>query len=361
MTFARPSVRYSILRALFCILLIFSLSEQANAHDPLHEDDHAGHRTHKAVHHDAQPIVDLARIRSLILAFRRTGDDRNLDAAWATLTPALEESIIKSETLVVAAFVAQSRHQFEYAASLLDRALEINNRNDEAWLLKASIHMVMGDSAQAISACKNLRGVSALILITCQARVAVLSGDAHSALGGLQRVLTLAGSKDSPPEFLAWSLSVAGDLAAVAGNNDQARRYFERSLAMSERTQVRAAFVDVLLEQAEFETALAAIPSTSTALPLVIRRLIALKQLHRIDELADISARVASEFEMWIADEDWLHAREMTRFYLDVIDRPLLARRLADVNFELQREPEDVRLVMRTRTLHRADSPSPII
>jgi hypothetical protein len=51
----------------------------------------------------------------------------------------------------------------------------------------------------------------------------------------------------------------------------------------------------------------------------------------------------------WIARDDWLHAREMARFYFDVVDRPELARHLASINVSLQREPEDLRLEERTR------------
>ena len=39
----------------------------------------------------------------------------------------------------------------------------------------------------------------------------------------------------------------------------------------------------------------------------------------------------------------------MTRFYIDVVDRPVVARRLALINIGLQREPEDLRLELRTR------------
>ena len=177
-----------------------------------------------------------------------------------------------------------------------------------------------------------------------------MSGNSHTALGQLRRVLALADAQEIPTEILAWSLSVAGDLAAAAGDGQPARLFYARSLSLSERTQVRAALVDVLLEQSEYETALAAIPSTTNALPLVVRRLIAAKRLNRFDEVADESAQVANEFEKWIAVEDWLHAREMARFYLDVVDRPVRARRLANVNIDLQREPEDLRLVQRTRS-----------
>ncbi len=253
------------------------------------------------------------------------------------------------ETLVVAAFVAQSRHQFRYAASLLDRALHSNSRNDEAWLLKASVHLVTGDVRRATDACKQLRAVPALVLLTCYGRIAVMSGDAVTALDRLRRVLLVAEQQELSPEILAWSLSVVGDLAAITGDGNAARQFYEYSLALTEQTQVRAALVDVLLVQSEYEAAMAAIPSTSTALPLVVRRLIAAKHLSSLNELADVSAQVANEFKKWIAAEDWLHAREMSRFYLDVFDDPGLARQLADVNIKLQQEPEDVRLLERTR------------
>ena len=53
---------------------------------------------------------------------------------------------------------------------------------------------------------------------------------------------------------------------------------------------------------------------------------------------------------MWIANEDWLHAREMTRFFIDVVDRPTLARRLALINISLQQEPEDLLLERHTQS-----------
>jgi len=68
-----------------------------------------------------------------------------------------------------------------------------------------------------------------------------------------------------------------------------------------------------------------------------------------MDDLESVLAQVQSEFNIWIANKDWLHAREMTRFFIDVVDRPDRARRLALINVSLQREPEDLRLEKRTR------------
>ncbi len=66
-------------------------------------------------------------------------------------------------------------------------------------------------------------------------------------------------------------------------------------------------------------------------------------------------SRVEQEFQVWIANEDWLHAREMARFYIDVFDEPVLARRLALINISLQQEPEDQRLERRTRPITMAE------
>ena len=73
------------------------------------------------------------------------------------------------------------------------------------------------------------------------------------------------------------------------------------------------------------------------------------KRLNQLQPLQPIIAKTEQEFERWMAAEDWLHAREMTRFYLDVVSRPDVARRLALVNITLQREPEDLRLLERTQ------------
>ena len=159
----------------------------------------------------------------------------------------------------------------------------------------------------------------------------------------------MADSQRLPPDVLAWSYSVAGDLAVAAGEPQEAVELYQHSLRLAERTQVRAALVDVLLNEAEFEDAWQTLDAGAPALPLLVRRLIVARQLERMNELGSVLAKVQNEFDLWIANEDWLHAREMTRFFIDVVDRPDLARRLALINVSLQREPEDLRLEKRTR------------
>ncbi len=331
---------------LYLVILAMMLAVPSLAHDPLRESSEYRH-----AHHDGSSVKpNLTTVRSLLVAFRETGDDSNLDEAWRILTPALESSTNDPETLVAAAFVAQSRHEFAYALQLIRKSLSINPDNDEGWLLLASIHLVRGDAVSAANACGQLRYVPAVVLLTCKGRVSVVSGDQHLALTRLKGVLSAIDVQHIPADMQAWSYSVAGDLAVAAGESMTARDLYQHSLALSERTQVRAALTDVLLHQGQYEEAWQALESAAPALPLLVRRLIVAKRLNRTAEVQSELDTVEREFEVWIANDDWLHAREMTRFFVDVVDRPALARRLALINIGLQQEPEDLLLERRTRS-----------
>ena len=332
-------------------LVTILASVPAFSHDPLsNEHDRQHSEQHSENDNDSHQRVNLSDVRALVVAFRETGDDRHLDEAWTLLKPALESASPDSETLITASFVAQSRHEFEYAVKLITKALTIKDNNDEGWLLLASIQLVVGEAEAAAMACRQLRNVPPVVLLTCKARVALATGNHQMAYVRLSGILNVADSQRLSPDVLAWSYSVAGDLAVAAGESQQAVGLYQHSLRLAERTQVRAALVDVLLSDAEYEIAWQALNDGSPALPLLVQRLIVAKHLGRIHELQQMLSKMQQEFQVWIANEDWLHAREMTRFFIDVVDRPTLARRLALINISLQQEPEDLLLERHTQS-----------
>lgn len=351
--------KHAFAAILMCTATVTAILASAPAlgHDPLENDHERQHSTDHIGHHNrSDELVDLSDVRAMVVFFRETGDDRYLDDAWTILEPALEAGSTHPETLIAASFVAQSRHEFEYAVKFITKALAIKNNNDEGWLLLASIHLVLGDEESAAMACRQLRNVPLVVLLTCKARVALATGDHEIALERLNAILKVSDSQHLPLDVLAWSYSVAGDLAVAAGKPEQAMTLYRQSLTLAERTQVRAALVDALLSEAKFEIAWQELEESSLALPLLVRRLIVAKRLDRIHELQPTLSKVRQEFEVWIAREDWLHAREMARFFIDVLDQPDLARRLALINIGLQQEPEDQRLERRTRPVATSQS-----
>ncbi len=285
-------------------------------------------------------------VRALIRAFRQTGDDRNLDAAWSRLHPLLAHDIQDVSVLIDAATIAQSRHDFDTALALIDRALVSQPGFDQAWLLLASIQLVRGNPEQAESACDRLRNVPTLVAVTCRARTAIARGEHAHALKTLTALLPAVDKASANPEALAWTLSVVGD-AAAALDPALAIDHYEQSLEMVESTQVRAALIDVLLTVDRLAAARRVLETGHNALPLAVRRLIVAVRMGEADVIADDIEQMDHEFRHWIADKDWAHAREMARFYIDVLDRPELAQRLVRINLGLQREPEDVSLARR--------------
>ena len=140
----------------------FTVVMPAFAHDPLREsgEHHNQHETAQREKSAEKP--DLSEVRSLLMAFRKTGDDRNLEEAWKLLMPVLDSSTDDPEILIAAAFVAQSRHKFTHALQLITKAQSINPNNDEGWLLLASIHLVRGETMPASRACGQLRAAPLL-------------------------------------------------------------------------------------------------------------------------------------------------------------------------------------------------------
>ncbi len=310
-----------------------------------HEVDHSGLHDHSAPAAIPAQHEDPG-VRSLIKAFRRTGDDQYLDTAWVLLEPRLASEAADVITLVDAATVAQARHDFDRAVELTDRALRAQPGFDQAWLLRAAIDLVRGDHDQAEAACRQLRGAPALVAMTCRARVLIARDEHDKASLQLAAILGVVDPDSAHPDWLAWSLGVAGD-ASANSNPDRAIAWYEQSLSVAENVQVRAALVDLLLDAGQPKDAAAVIAAGHDALPLMVRRFIVAKRTGEAETVSAEIERADHQFRHWIGDHDWAHAREMARFYLDVVERPSLARLLARINLGLQREPEDLRLALR--------------
>ena len=307
---------------------------------------------HRMGHHEdvrLRPSDTATSVEALIESFRRIGDDRYLDQAWSMLAPRVEEGQI--ETLMAAAVVAQSRHDFEHALELLDRLLAASPRHENGWLLKASVHLVRGEAQSATDACRQLVVGQPLVVVTCHARASLSRGRATEAARKLTRLVAAVPHAELPDGHLAWIYSVLGDLAFAEGRLREAVRAYERSLQLSERVQVRAALFDALLLLGDTEAATAALPENATALPLLVRRLIPRDGRTDTPNRESLLRELEADFDRWIVMSDWRHAREMARYYLDVRSQPELAARLARHNLEHQREPEDWRLFRRTQAV----------
>lgn len=250
-----------------------------------------------------------------------------------------------SGTLLDKAMAAQAHHDFATALERTKEALTATPDDDHAWLLRASLHLIRGEIDEAAGSCRALRRSSPLVVVTCHANVARAAGNADLIRHKLGSLIEISSTHRIEPEALAWSLSVAGDLAVAANQPDRAAQYFRRSLEIVDNPQVRASLLDVLIDENKLSEAQRLLNTGESSLTLIMQDLIIRKR--QGDNVVPDIARFDRKFRHWIGHGDYEHAREMARFYLDVADDPERAHALAQINAGLQQEPEDHLLLQR--------------
>lgn len=240
---------------------------------------------------------------------------------------------------------AQSRHDFERALTLVDERLADHPHDDTAWLQRMALSLITGDVPSARNACAALRTTSPLIVATCHARIAHATDQPDRIGLRLSALLDVLDTTAMDPTTVAWAHSVAGDLAAARGDSPRAVSHYEASLSLDNNPQVRAAWADILIDAQRWEDAQRVLATGDASLTLVVQRLIVAKRLGR--DVSGPAGRIAHRFDHWEAEGDYEHAREMARFFLDVVGDRERAARLAAINASLQHEPEDRQLLAR--------------
>lgn len=328
------------------LLVLAFYASPSSAHE-IHRHDHDAH-------HSVQSDDEVSP-RALLQRFRETGDDKYLDQAWSIIAESIEQSEDSNaqnpDFLIDSAMVAQARHRFDAALEIAGRAVELRPDDDQGWLLIAAIQLVRGEPAAARQACTRLSRSSWLVIVGCHARASHALGESASVQARVEQLIEVTDRSTVSEADLAWILSIAGDLAVANDDAERAVLRFQQSLDLTETTQVRAALVDELIRSNRLAEARDALNDGSDALPLAVRRMIVAMRMGAGDSIGDEVALADRTFRGWMADNDWLHAREMARFYLDVLPRPELARHIALINFDMQREVEDIRLVQRTESV----------
>ena len=137
------------------------------------------------------------------------------------------------------------------------------------------------------------------------------------------------------------------ELAAALREDETADRYFLRATGSGAPLHLQVAWLDHLLATSRPGAVLDRVPPHEPVAALQIRRLIALRELGRDSETEDYRQFLDWEYQYALHAKEYIHAREIARFYLDVVPRPRLALRAAEHNLSRQREAEDYALYHR--------------
>ncbi|MEM7078702.1 MAG: hypothetical protein AAF513_08750 [Pseudomonadota bacterium] len=323
-------------RLYVALVVIWVWAAQVHGHTLAHEQSHPTPTT-------------LEEVEARLLEYRATGDDgiiRSIDEFFAGQVASTPEA------LLLRAWHAQAMHRFARAIEVLEPLLSSDHAHP--WLLTANLQRVMGHHSRSHEACRRVAATRPLLGRACILLNASQQGDSVAVieLQKLEALLVMMQSQRGlGTEDQAWLASVLAD--GYWGNDDleQALKWSSRAFMLNPTVVHEAAYAERLLEVHAPLAVLDLIDAEAQAPALVVLRLRALQQAGRLKHAQAMVARVDRQFRHDIEHEDYLHAREMVWFYLDILPRPEIAKRLAAQNWLLQKELEDRRLLNRVQAL----------
>ena len=149
-----------------------------------------------------------------------------------------------------------------------------------------------------------------------------------------------------PPDVDVWLLSILAEMANRRGDLAAQGRYLERARSIAPLDlKLKGHYADWLLAEGRAEEVLALLREDEQHDSLLLRLALAARQ-RSVTALANDYATKFRERQAFASGEA-RHLREHARFLLDVDDDGAAAVIAARANWQLQKEPEDVRLLLR--------------
>lgn len=275
---------------------------------------------------------------------RGNSDPRYLGYAQAALAPWWKEPAPPPEVRILRATLLQNQHRFSAALADLDGIIRQDQRNAQAWLTKATVLQVQGRYDEAKTSCARLFALAPeLVTAVCFANVAGLTGHSDQAYAMLQRAL--ARDRDADPAIQTWAHTLAAETAQRLGRAADAEQHFRQALALDPSdSYLLGAYADFLLDRQRAGEVVALLESRVRADGLLLRYAEALRQLHA-PQAERYVHMLQDRFVAAIQRGDSVHQREQARLALHLLNEPKGALRIAQQNWEVQKEPADVRIL----------------
>jgi tetratricopeptide (TPR) repeat protein len=276
---------------------------------------------------------------------REDADPRYLGYAEAALAPWWRLPHPPPEALILRATVLQSTHRFTPALADLDLLLQDNPANAQAWLTRATVLQVQGNGAEAKKSCAHLYGIALdLVVRACLANVANLNGDAPRSYAGLRAALQSSGTTD--PQMRGWVLTLLAEMAVRLADSTGAEKYFLEALALAPSdTYLQGAYADFLLDQGRNREVITRLKDKSRVDGLLLRYALA-QEAAQTQSAAPSILVLRDRFDAASLRGDTVHQREQARFELRLRKNTERALALAQSNWQVQREPADVRIYL---------------
>jgi hypothetical protein len=284
----------------------------------------------------AQSYLELGRI---------TSDPRYAGYAEATLAPWWHLERAPEEVLVLRATLRQRMHQFAAALADLATVLNTNPRNAQARLTRATVLQVQGAYEGAREECRALQNLTReLVWAACLTSVNGVTGKLRESYTRLRAALDRY--PNAQPGLPIWALTSLAEMAARAGMAPEAEAHFRAARALDAvDNYLLGAYADFLLDHDRPQEVLHLLRDKTRADPLLLRYALALQAQNSKDLPAQVE-QLRDRFEASRLRGDRVHLREEARFTLHLLNAPKAALKLAQENWQVQKEPADVRILL---------------
>jgi Tfp pilus assembly protein PilF len=297
---------------------------------------------------DAAPH-DLTAAEQLANAYvdysRQVGDAHYAGYAEAVIAPWVQTTMPPAPALVIQATILQYRHQFDEARALLQRALESDRQNAQAWLLLATLDMVQGDYQAANGDCARVaKGAGAEIGLACLGSLRSYTGKARQSLSLLQQVES--SGRRGPAGYRAWVEGLIAESDERLGDWPGAENHYLEALKLQPRDNfLLVAYADFLLDRGRPQEVLPLLADHAQSDTAFLRLALAQSLLHS-DQTPRYTWIMAARFEALRLRGSEYFGREESRFALQLQHDPHTALDMALRNWKVQRAPWDARVVL---------------
>jgi tetratricopeptide (TPR) repeat protein len=291
---------------------------------------------------DLPLACDLAR--RYIERARVDGDPRYLGYAEAALAPWWRQPAPPEPVLILRATLRQSTHRFAAALADLDQAVRRDSDNAQAWLTRATVQTVTGDFAAARASCMRLYArAPELVVQACLANVGSVSGHADACYRKLLDAWKRHPGND--PGIAIWVQTLLAEMADRAGRDAQAESHFRQALALGDPdSYLLGAYADFLLDRGRAPEVARLLRDKTRVDALLLRYALAL-QATGAPESSTQAGVLRDRFAAAALRGDTVHQREQARFELFLRGNAGAAVRLAKANWQVQKEPADLRIL----------------
>jgi predicted Zn-dependent protease len=146
-----------------------------------------------------------------------------------------------------------------------------------------------------------------------------------------------------------WALTLLGELAARRGDHAQAEARFRQALAIAPGdSYLLAAYADLMLDQGRHAEVQALLREHVRNDGLLLRHTLAASLAARASPatVASAIAELQVRFDAAQRRGESIHEREQARFELHLRHEPRAALRIAQANWQVQKEAADLRILL---------------